>query len=288
MKRMLYLLLMVIGSLGAMPAWGQSVLYAADGRGTVGNLYILNPANGAVVTTVGSIGFSVTGLAIHPITGIMYGSTGRESGPSLASLITINKTTGAGTLIGAFNVGGDTMADLTFTPDGTLYGWNEPSVGGLNTVNLATGQATLVGNAGIVGSSGSGLAANASGTLFYAGSRDGGPLRTVDRVTGAPTTVATLTGIENTPINALAFSPANVLFASTKSRNLLSINTGTGAVSVLGATVFDIDAIVFDGAQVTSTAVPTLSGWALIAMALLLSAIVVLQLRRKNRRASST
>ena len=42
------------------------ILYGADGaQGHSSNLYTLNPASGAVVSTVGAIGFAVTGLAVH-------------------------------------------------------------------------------------------------------------------------------------------------------------------------------------------------------------------------------
>ena len=58
---------------------------------------ILDPATGAVVTTVGPVGFSVTGLAVDPADGVMYGSTGFEVDPA-GSLITIDRDTGAGTL----------------------------------------------------------------------------------------------------------------------------------------------------------------------------------------------
>src|SRR6185369_2090297 len=96
----------------AVPAWAE-ILYAADGGGgNPSNLYILDPTTGGIVTTVGAIGFSVTGLAIHPTAGVMYGSTGRAAAVSPHSLITINKATGAGTLVGSFTPGTETIADL--------------------------------------------------------------------------------------------------------------------------------------------------------------------------------
>jgi hypothetical protein len=73
---------------------------------------LLNPATGAVVSTVGPIGFSVTGLAYDPVAGILYGSTGGNAGSNPRSLIRIDTTTGAGTLIGPFNTN-TPMADLT-------------------------------------------------------------------------------------------------------------------------------------------------------------------------------
>ena len=56
-----------------------SILYGADGAGgNLSNLYILNPADGSIISTVGPIGFSITGLAIDPTTGVLYGTTSRN------------------------------------------------------------------------------------------------------------------------------------------------------------------------------------------------------------------
>ena len=54
------------------PASGET-LYGADGaQGNPSKLYTLDPASGAALSTVGAIGFAVTGLAIHPATRVMY------------------------------------------------------------------------------------------------------------------------------------------------------------------------------------------------------------------------
>src|SRR5262245_55839165 len=97
----------------AAPVSAAETLYGADGaQGNPSNLLILDPRNGALICTIGPIGFGVTGLAVHPITGVLFGSTGNRS-PSLPGhLITINKQTGAGTDVGPFGISGATMADL--------------------------------------------------------------------------------------------------------------------------------------------------------------------------------
>ena len=215
MKKLIGLTLGLAFSLAAAaPAFAAEVLYGADGGGgNPSNLYILNPATGAIVSTVGPIGFAVTGLAIHPSTGVLYGSTGRNSATFPHSLITINKTTGAGTLVGSFVIGSlETMADLTFTSDGTLYGWLEPSSDDLYTINTATGAATLVGESGL-NTFGSGLAASAANVLFFAGDGDTFELRTISRTTGLPTTVGTLNGSSDLSISAMAFNAAGTLYA---------------------------------------------------------------------------
>ena len=228
-----------------------SILYGADGAGgNLSNLYILNPTNGSIISTVGPIGFSITGLAIDPTTGVLYGSTSRNGAAGLFNLITIDQTTGAGTLVGSFGVPNQTMADLTFTSNGTLYGWAESSQDDLYTINKTTGAATSVGNSGL-GTFGSGLAANSADVIYYAGSGASGPLRVVDQTTGLTTIVATLSGAPflGGPINALAFDGTMLFGVNSGFRasttDLVTINTITGVVTDLGPTVNNLDAIVF-------------------------------------------
>ena len=58
-------------------------LYGATGGNVASNLYTLNAANGA--TTPGPLtapGVALTGLAVHPHTGILYGATSSNTNPS--------------------------------------------------------------------------------------------------------------------------------------------------------------------------------------------------------------
>lgn len=297
MRAIRFWLCMLAGAFGALVAATTSgqVLYGATGANTsTSNLYILNPATGAVVSTVGPIGFAVTGLAIDPLTGVLYGSTSRNSANSPGSLITINKATGQGTLVGSYAAGGESMADITFTSDGTLYGWLEPGTDDLNTINLATGAATDVGNAGL-STFGSGLAANSANVLYYAGSGSDGMLRTVSRATGLTTDVAVLTGgpATSSSIAALAFSPTGTLYGvyldeTTKASQLLTINTTTAAITLLGPSITALDAIAFDGGAApppptTSGApIPTLSPALMALLALLVATGSWLALRRRR------
>src|SRR5262245_59057174 len=103
-------------------------LYAATAAGAAGQLYILNPANGTVIQNVGplndvnNVNYPITGLAFHPTTGVLYGSTGNNN-PSGANtdarLVRVNPATGLVTDIGPFNAGPvnssgnpTTMADI--------------------------------------------------------------------------------------------------------------------------------------------------------------------------------
>ncbi|HYR21968.1 MAG TPA: autotransporter outer membrane beta-barrel domain-containing protein [Chthoniobacterales bacterium] len=227
----------------------RNILFGAVGGGTLSDLFILNPANGSVIADLGPTGFSITGLRFDPTTGILYGSTANV-GPSRGSLITLNPITGTGTLVGSFGIANHTMADITFTKNGTLYGWAEPQRDDLHIINKATGAATDVGNAGI-STFGSGLSANSKDVLYYTGSGGTGPLRIIDKATGLPTTVATLSGapLGNGPINALAFNSADVLYGVQGTfggaTHLITINTVTGVITDLGTSLNGLDALAF-------------------------------------------
>jgi WD40 repeat protein len=272
----LFAIAVAVAGLAVEGAYGQ-VLYAADGQGGIaGNLYIINPATGGVVRTIGPIGFAVTGLAFHPTTGVLYGTTGAENDPP--ALITINTTTGAGTLVGNNTCG--PIADITFRNDGTLFGWTECN-DRLVTVNTATGIETEIGTG--TGSAGSGIAFSPGGTLYFTGNNSNGALRTVDPVTGVTTVVVTMTGgPPPNRVNALAFGPGGTLYGSVKQSpgdTLVTINTTTGVVTTVGSLPPGTDAIVF-GPAAQQTPVPTLSQWALIALTVLIAASVVAMRRR--------
>ncbi len=294
MQRMLMRGVVLAGMLGlAGAALAQSVLYGAIATtATTSNLLIINPANGALVSTVGPIGYAVSGLAVHPATGVLYCSTSNQSAASPGSLITINKTTGAGTLVGSFGFSGQTMADITFTSDGTLYGWLEPSTDELHTINIATGAATSVGS-NALSTYGAGLGANAADVLYFSGNGNRAELRTISRTTGAPTTVATLSGGSSpngAPVAAIKFSPGGVMYAviidfnlAARPTQLVTINPATGVITDLGPSVNQLDAITFDAAAAPPASIepiPTLSQSALILTALLLVAVAAMRLRR--------
>lgn len=250
-------------------------LYAANGAGgNLADLVILDPATGAVLQTIGPIGFSVTGIAFHPVTRQLYGSTGGND-PVPAnrnSLIRINTTTGAGTMVGLITAGGPT-ADITFAPDGTLFGWSE-ATDELVTINLSSGTGTVVGPSGL-NTSASGTAYGTDGMIYHT---SGGNLYRLDPQTGAP--------VRTTPIatimNALAFAPNGTLFGTNNGGALFTIDRVTAAVTLVGPTVANVDAIAFGPAPaVGSNAVPTLSQWALLLLVLVLGTVGIRAARRR-------
>jgi hypothetical protein len=247
---------LLLGLLASAPGRAEAgTVYGADGQN--GNpatkLYILDPATGAPLSTVGPIGFAVSGMSFDPLNGVLYGATAPR-GTSTRQLITINTNTGVGTLIGALGV---TIDELAFAANGTLYGWSGRTAGSsLYTINLATGAATKVGTSGLT-DSGVGFAIDASGTAYLAAAGASGALRTVNLATGAVTTVATLSGapIPTASIDAMGFNQDGSLLGINLAEGgpgspgapgntfLVTINPTTGTVTSRGASVPGLDAL---------------------------------------------
>jgi hypothetical protein len=245
----------------ASVAPAHSQLYGATGSGGVnGRLFIIDPTTGLPLLDIGPLltaagaPVGITGLAFDPVSGTLYGSTANASPNLRGHLVTINTVTALVTDIGDFPNTNSTLADLTFDPTtNTLYGWQAADSHRLVTVNLANATDTLIGpGTGAFG--GGGLASDAAGTLFS--TPDGvtnapGTLNTVDKVTGILTLIG---GLSGSPLpngmTALAFDAAGILFgvnldAGEAARHLVTINVNTGAVTDIGRTVDNLDAIAF-------------------------------------------
>jgi hypothetical protein len=239
-------------------------IYAADGQAgnPATNLYVINTANGSVVTTVGPIGFAVTGMAFDPATGVLYGVTAPR-GTGTRELITINTATGAGTVVGPLGV---TIDEISFASDGTLFAWSgRTSASSLFRINLNTGAATKVGDSGVV-DFGVGFAINqTTGQAFLANAGASGVLRTVNLTTGAVTPGPTLTGapFPTGSIDAFAFDGSTLLALNLDETGpggagkapsatfLVSIDPTTGAVTTLGTSVPGLDALAFQPGAAT-------------------------------------
>jgi hypothetical protein len=239
-----------------------ATLYGATASGGPGELYILDPASGGVIQDIGPLNdasgtnYPITGMAFHPTTGVLYGSTGNNPAATAARFVTINPNTGLVTPIGSFNAGPTnssgtpaTMTDLAFDSAGNLYGVG--SIGGpqLYSINVATGQATVIGNTGLTSTTGGGLAISPDG-VFY-GTPTASRYGTYDSGTGAYTDIAN-------PVKpggggayaALSFDGAvlyglNSAPGSPPPTFLVTIDPATGTVTNVGQSVNSLDAIAF-------------------------------------------
>lgn len=239
-------------SVASSSAASAETLYGVTGtQGSNSTLYKIDPSTGAALarigtlgtTTGGGVGYSVTGLRRHPVTGIMYGVTCASSGPiltdggpSISYLVTIDLATGIGTPVGPLGTNrGQPVADIAFGPNGTLYGWWE-GPDALATIDTATGLATVVQDVGL-STYGSGLAFDAVGNLIYAGTGEQGSLLIMDRVAATPLASIGIQGGQDRSIGSLAVSHAGKLYGVSISSGVSSLISFDFALADAGGTV---------------------------------------------------
>lgn len=252
--------LFIVALTCASTAWTAEVLYAASMRSqlergtgsTAGRLYRVDPATAKSVL-VGTIRIDgiepigVTGLSDHPLTGIMYGVTSRDSPTFPDTLVTIDPTNGNAHAVGTL---GATASDIAFDRKGTLYAWLKET-SQLATVDLSTGLAHPLGRAGPPGEPG-GVTIDGNDRVYVVGS---GATGSIDVFDVATSTLSKGPDLKGTPfsagMNSITFSSEGVIYAvntnlgSPANTLLVKIDPRTGAVTVVGPLPLDTDALVF-------------------------------------------
>ena len=244
---------------GAATASAQ--MFGTGFNGTAGpsTFYTINPATG-VATPVGLVGFNrCGGMDVGP-GNVVFATC--ETAAAQPVLVTINPATGAGTQVGPTGMSG-AVGDISFRNDGVLFAYdaaNDP-VHTLFTVNPTTGAATLVGDTGFMTAPGNGMSFNLAGTTLFHSQTFSGPdpeLNTLNQTNGQGTTVAALpipggctsfacrfSGMDVEPVTGTMFGLLNDSGGGPGNRRLATINTTTGAVTIIGPTGADLDAIAF-------------------------------------------
>ncbi len=221
----------VASNAAGTPNTEVGLLYAATGFGGVnGELYILSPTNGAVVSDIGALvdfggnSYGLTGLRFDPSTGVFYGATSSTSPTNPNFLVEVDPVTAHVTAIGAF---GSRLTDIAIDPtSGNIYGVSGSS-DGFYSINKTTGLASRVGNTGLPPQAGGGLAANHAGVIYGTNNMT---LYTYNKNTGLATPVGN-TRVVNL-IDALAFDSTNILYgieggggANNRQRKLVTIGS---------------------------------------------------------------
>ena len=202
----------------------------------------------AVLRIGGVTPVGITGLSIHPRTGVFFGITAGSSANIPRSLVTIDPTTGNVTLVGSL---GHTGSDLRFDAKGVLYAWLT-DVNCLATVDVGTGAATPLTQPCYDQTLGGGIAFDKSGKLFVSVSTSAGSIDTWkpgdDKVASGPT-------ISGAPfvsaVNSMAFSESGALYAVNSNMGapaktrLVRIDVATGRVADVGALPADVDPLAF-------------------------------------------
>lgn len=197
----------------------------------------------ATTTQIGSLGFGLTASMAVDLDGTIYAVSNSGSGQQRGQLITIDKATGAGTLVGSGVgiVGGLAIAPIDVAgpqgvlPAGTLFGTRFATAGvdELVTIDKTTAATTVIGSTGLaIG----GLAFRQDGTLFGA-QLDVMPsndwLVTIDTTSGTVTVFGSI-GPNLHAIGALTFTSAGELLGSDIDPNapkIFLIDQSSGAMS---------------------------------------------------------
>lgn len=148
------------GALGYSAA--TSNFYSVNGaNGYLGTMDVTTGAFGPVSSVPNGFRFTITALAMNPVTGLAYGIINAGSPPPFGSLdyslISMNLTTGLSTVIGSFGVGQDQFNSLRFDDAGVAY-TVDVNNGNVYTVSTSTGAASFLFAGGAAAMNTNGLA----------------------------------------------------------------------------------------------------------------------------------
>jgi hypothetical protein len=237
---------------------------------TQSTLVEIDPDTGALIRTIGPVGFTVNGLAWDEKTHTLYAST--PPGDALFhGLLTIDRETGAGTPVDASVVHfglseASPIHSIAADAHGRLVGWygEFPPVAGITDtyveIDKRTGVATEFPNTGIRTSQ-NGLAFDASNMLWNIDSPrfTGGVLTQtaylLNPLNGQPLLSRALSPL--TPAALGDFNPVNGLYYGLNFDSsfpppfsptfIVLVDVGTGAVTTLGQTADDLHTLAFIG-----------------------------------------
>lgn len=252
-KHLFYILLLVFTAFTS--AQGRQQLYAATGfGGSTGELYILDPADGSIISNLGPLNdsdgnnYGLTGLRYDESRDVLYGITGSSlTAPN--SFVIVDPKTALVTYVGGpFS---SRLSDIAIDPVTFIMYAISGSSKYFYILDKRTGINTKIGNTLLNPHRGGGFTANYRGVLHGTNNRT---LYTYDNITGEATAVGD-TNLEHY-VNALAFSPEGVLYGieggrdggddeSNRQRWLVTIDPDTGAAVELGETVGNLNALAF-------------------------------------------
>jgi hypothetical protein len=258
--------------------------FAAGGHDKViGSLYTVNLADAsaklvAPIRLNGETAVGITGLAVHPSSGVFYGITSSLSPVNPRSLVTLDVNSGDAQLIGPLGAAG---SDIAFDSGGTLYVWL-PATSQLGIVNLSTAAVTSLGPPGPAVNSG-GIAIDDKGVAYVTSGGAGSTIDQIDTRTGVMRHGPALKGAPFPGgITAMTFSPSGLLLAinsnvgSPAAVRLVTINTASGQLTSIGTLPDDSDSLAFGsaGSHDIRSALGTMSGRTLALLSLVLGLVI--------------
>jgi outer membrane autotransporter protein len=193
-----------------------------------------------VVSTIGDVGYRVNGLTYDPVSRNLYATTSSKDANFASGLITINRTTGAATRVGAGS-GLALVNVVTASSDGRLFGWTE-NTDDLVVWDRATGTATVVGASGLSTAEQTLAFDRQTDTLFLINQ---GRVYTIDTATGAATQVATVSGMAHHGDFAVNGRVYAIDASGSGAKNIRIIDPATGAEIGTLATANDLHTLAF-------------------------------------------
>jgi hypothetical protein len=219
----------------------------------------VDPRNGALVTTIGPVGFTVNGLSWDPTSNKLYATTALGD-VVFHGLITIDPATGAGTPVNLSvanfglpadpNFGGSPIHSISIDSAGNMVGWynRAPAPGVTDTfvrIDKATGIATAFDNTGI--------STRTNGLSFakhdFLWNINAGIAYLLDPADGKPVASETLSPLKTAAIGD--FNPVGNQYyglnfvPGTPTAFLVVVDVKKGTATTVGQTVDDLHTLAF-------------------------------------------
>ena len=279
--------LVMIGCLVFSAQAGAQTLYGTTHQGSSPSEFVqLDPATGALIATIGSVGYAVNGMAWDATTNTLYATTSTNDPSFPDGLITIDPATGAGTPVGSG--AGQFVNVPTCNSAGVLYGWTEATDDPV-LWDKAAGTITVIGDSGL-DTMQQGLAFDSSDVLHLVNGGDtvngNATIYTIDTTTAQPTLVGTVGPLPYGLAHHGKFNPADGYYYGidrnpyydTTGYNIVVIDVASLSIVRTLPTVDRLHTLVFVGGA--ALPIPDLSGTGMALMVLLLAGATILVVRR--------
>lgn len=230
--------------------YGASYIGPSSGGVGLATLYSINPASG-FATQLGATGFKrISGLDTNQITGVTYGA-GDDPVTNTPVLITIDRITGSGTLVGELAVN-ERISGLSIRDSDSsifAYGGNE----GVFIVDASDGTVNVLFEQDEGTRSGNSIAFSPGDILYHADSED---LHTVDQTTGLLTVESALTfnfpaSLDTLRVAGVDYAPEHAVYyalvkAGVESEvYLATLDVTTGDVNHIGRTADALSSLTY-------------------------------------------
>ena len=252
-----------IGMTGVVNVFSPSdiLLYGSTGGDNAtggGRLWLIDVTTQSA-SLIGDTGFDRLGGIAFDSSGTLYGVSGGSS--NQGTLMTIDPANGTAIVIGLLSDPNAAVDALRFNSQGVLYGGsfnNSKSVGQLLTIDPSNGN--VLSSLTLVGSGNSfcpGIAFDSQDVLY--GSRGNSSGRTedldlIDQVTGVLTPIGPMEAV----ISDIVFAPDGILYGSSPTGDLYTIDPTTGAKTLLfNTSIAQLSGLAAAPASPTPTPTPT-------------------------------